>query len=237
MSKKQHLSRLAAPASWPIERKGIKWVAKPLPGTHSLAEAMPLVIYLRDILGLASIGRNIKRILGSGFVKVNRKTIKEQNFPVGLFDTISIEQIDKHYRVVVDQNARLKLIEIESDESRLLPLKITEKLAIHGGKLQLCFNNGWTILADKKEYAVGDGVVMDVNGKKIKSHLKLEKGKLAYVTSGANAGTLATIKELRSEGLLQKKKIALLQHNKQEFETHVNKLFVVGDGKAEVKLE
>ncbi len=237
MSKKQHLSRLAAPASWPIERKGIKWVAKPLPGSHSMEEAMPLVIYLRDILKLAYIGRNIKKILNSGFVKVNRKTIKEPNFSVGMFDTISIEQIDKHYRVVVDQNARLKLIEIESDESRLLPLKVISKTVLRGGKLQVSFNNGWTMLADKKDYALGDGIILDVNGKKVKSHLKLEKGKAAYITSGANAGTLATIKELRSEGLLRKRKIALLQHDKQEFETLVDKLFVVGDGKSEVKLE
>jgi small subunit ribosomal protein S4e len=75
MSKQKHLSRLAAPKTWPIERKRSKWVAKPVPGTHSIMFSMPLQVCLTDILKLAKNKNEVKRILQQGFVLVDGKEI------------------------------------------------------------------------------------------------------------------------------------------------------------------
>jgi len=50
-----HLSTLAAPKSWPIKRKGIKWITRPKSGPHNLKSSLPLIVVLRDMLKLTKI--------------------------------------------------------------------------------------------------------------------------------------------------------------------------------------
>lgn len=236
MAKINHLSRLAAPKTWPIKRKGIKWIAKPVPGPHNLELAMPLSIYLREILKLAKITRNIKKILNSGEIKVNNKTTRELNFPVGIFDVISIEKIDKHYRVLVDQNGKLRLSEITKDETKFIPLKIVQKNIIKKGKTQICFNNGWNILADGT-FKIGDCVLFDLENKKIKSHLKQEPGVSVYILSGEHANQIAKLNKIKVEGLLRKKKLAVLSRDSEIFETAADKIFIVGKEEPEISVK
>ena len=39
-----HLKRIAVPKSWPIKRKENKWIARPMPGPHSLNHSISLNI-------------------------------------------------------------------------------------------------------------------------------------------------------------------------------------------------
>jgi len=230
------LSRLAAPKAWPIKRKGIKWIARSIPGPHNLGMAMPLSVWLKEVLGLAGTTNSIKKILNAGEIKVNNKTAKEPNFPVGIFDVISIEKIGRHYRILVDKNGRLRLAEIPRSESRTITLKITSKQAIQNGKTQIAFNNGWTIITDKK-FAPGDCIMFDFETKKVKSHFKPEAGMLAYVISGEHANQIAELKSIKAEGVLRKKKLAVLLHDSEMFETSLDKIFIVGKEAPEISLK
>jgi len=63
MARKQHLSRLATPSTWPIRRKGIKWIVKPSSGSHNLQYSMPLVVFMRDILQVTKSATETKKVL------------------------------------------------------------------------------------------------------------------------------------------------------------------------------
>ena len=57
-----HLKREASPAFWPIHRKEFTWAVKPRPGPHSINRCIPLVLIVREILGLAKTRKEAKKI-------------------------------------------------------------------------------------------------------------------------------------------------------------------------------
>ncbi|MEK6807902.1 MAG: 30S ribosomal protein S4e [Nanoarchaeota archaeon] len=236
MARMNHLSRLAAPSTWPIKRKGIKWVARLSPGTHDTASSMPLITWLKEYMSVIATTREAKAILNAGHVKVNDRVVKEVNFPIGLFDIITIESLGKFYRVLVDQNGKLRLAEITKSESKTLPLKITEKTMLKKGKVQLGFNNGWTIMG-KDGFKVGDCIMYDVETKKIKSHFKPEHGVTVYVLSGEHANQTAKLDKVKFEGQLRKRKLVILSQKSGNFETSADKIFILGKGEPEISLK
>ncbi|MEM2874035.1 MAG: 30S ribosomal protein S4e [Candidatus Nanoarchaeia archaeon] len=236
MSKQKHLSRLAAPKTWPIARKKAKWIAKPIPATHSMQYSMPLQIYLIDILHLAKSKAEVKRILNQNLVLVNGKVRKEARFPVGLFDTLKILKYNKYYRVVLDNKGQLKLIEIPHTETDLIITKVEGKHTIKGGKMQIHVSNGWNFIADKDIYKIGDCVLFDAKeGKPIK-HIALEPGCIAYVIGGAHAGKVVTISDFVEEGILRKKRYAITIIDEKKLKIPLKELFVIGKNAAEITL-
>ncbi len=190
----QHLKRVAAPRSWPITRKTSKWVAKPSPGPHSDEYGMPLIVVLRDLLHLADKAKEIKQILHEGKVLVDGKVRKDHHFPVGLFDVISIPDIKASYRVMIGEDGKFKLVPVSDANAKLL--KIVNKTTVKGGKTQLNFHDGTTMLADNN-YHTKDSIVLTVPEKTIGQHLKYEAGSTVFVTGGKHAGTVGKIKEIR----------------------------------------
>ena len=54
----KHLKRVAAPKAIFIhDRKSSIWLAKPSPGAHNKDLSMPLMVLVRDVLGLATDAR------------------------------------------------------------------------------------------------------------------------------------------------------------------------------------
>jgi len=237
MARKSHISRLAAPKTWPIKRKGIKWIAKPLPGAHSLESSMPLLIYLRDLLGVAKTSKEAKKILSKGLVKINGKIIREEKFPVGIFDVIEIPSMKKSWRVIINQRGKLDLIEISSEEANLLPVKIVSKKTLKKNKIQFNFSNGWNLLNDNKDFKVGDVLLLNLKDKSVGKHLKFKEGSLVFITGGKHTGHTATLKGIKELGTLRKKKIAILQAGEETWQSPVEQLFVIGEKKPEVTLE
>jgi len=190
----QHLKRVAAPRSWPITRKTSKWVAKPSPGPHSEENGMPLIVVLRDLLHVADKAKEIKQILHEGKVLVDGKVRKDQHFPVGLFDVISIPDIKANYRVMIGEDGKFRLVPVSDANAKLL--KIVDKTTVTGGKTQLNFHDGTTMLADNS-YHTKDSIVLKVPEKTIDQHLRYEVGSTAFITGGKHAGVVGKIKEIR----------------------------------------
>lgn len=228
------MSRIAAPATWPIERKKTKWIAKPVPGPHSLMYSMPLIVIVRDILKLGETEKDVKNILNQDQIKVNNVAVNEIRFPVGLFDVISIVPTKKLYRVSISALGRLTLIEISAKEEHLLPLKIVGKKALKKNKVQVNLSNGWNILSDSKDYKIGDVVLVNPKDKKVVKHISLKEGSSAFVVAGKHSGKVVKYEGCEIMGLLRKKKIATISVGSEKFKTSVENLFAIGEKNPEV---
>ncbi len=236
MARNQHLSRLAAPRAWPIKRKGIKWVAKPIPGVHNLETSIPLVIALRDLLGFAKISKNIKQALNTRTIFVNNRIETDIRFPIGIFDVLSIPKVKKYYRLIFNAKGKFNFVNISDKDAEILPLKLVNKTVQKKGKVQLNFSNGWNFLADKIECSTNDTILFDLKERKIKNILNLKKGVSVYIIGGKHIGKIGIFDKIKSTGLLKKNKIASIIIDKAKVETSLAYVFVIGEKSPEIKL-
>ena len=93
---KRHLSRLNAPKSWPIKRKGIKFIRKPSPGAHTLRQCISLSLVIQNMLKYAKTSKEIKKILHERKILVNGKVKRDSAFAVGIMDVLKA-QLDNGY--------------------------------------------------------------------------------------------------------------------------------------------
>ena len=97
---KKHLKRKPAPKFWPIHRKEAVWTVKPKPGSHSLLSCIPLTLLIRDIFGFAKTRKEAKTIVSQGKIRVDGIVQREELFPIGLMDVVSIPDVEKVYRIL-----------------------------------------------------------------------------------------------------------------------------------------
>jgi len=197
----RHLKRLNAPKSWTILRKTTKYIAKPMPGAHTLAESMPVSLVLKQ-LGHAQTTAEAKKILYGHQVLIDGKRVRDPKSPVGILDSIALPASGEYYRVVFDAKARLQLIAIPKAEANTKLSKVVNKTTVPGGKIQLNMNDGRNLLADKKSANTGDTLVLQVPEQKIVQHLALEKGALIYLLGGKHVGTLGTLDKVEGHEIM-----------------------------------
>lgn len=233
---KRHLSRLAAPKSWPVKRKGIKFITKPLPGSHNLKTSMSLRTIMVELLKIVSNAKEAKQILNNGYVKVNSKVVKNNRYSIGIFDVISFDKIDKHYRLLFKKTGRLFLKEIDKKEANLKPVKILNKKILPKGKIQINFSDGSNVLVEKDIYRTNDTLVMDTNKNQIKEHIPFEKGALIYFIGGKKIATVGKFEDLKKFKGLQKDNI-IFKKNGEMFETSKRHAFVIGKKEPVINIE
>ena len=228
---KLHIKRIAAPRSWPINRKSSKWVYRPRAGTHKLENALPLGTILKEFLNLAKTTKEVKYILTNGEIKINGKVRKDQKFPVGLMDVLSYKS-DNH-RILFNEKGYLTLVKIKDAEAKILPKKVSGKTSLKGKKFQINLFDGTNLVLDNKEIKSADTILLE-NGK-VKEHFKLEKGSLIYITHGKQVGKIGIVKEIKQEKSLNPAKIIFTQ-DKDQFETIKDYAFVIGKTKPIITL-
>lgn len=232
---KRHLFRLAAPRSWPIERKLKKWVVRPVPGPYALNGCLPLALVLRDVLRYAKTKKEVNFILNGKEVLVNKVVRTEKRFPLGFMDVFELARLNEHYRVLYDKKGRLCLRSISKSDSGLKICKVIGKKTLKGKRIQLNLFDGRNILVNKDVCSVGDSVVFDFENKSIKNFLKLEKGALVYLTGGRYIGHVCKVNNIINFKGLQKPRIILSSDGKV-FETMKEYAFVIGKEKSVVSL-
>ncbi len=228
---KAHIKRLAAPKSWPINRKTNVWVLRSNPGSHSFETSMPAGLILKEILNYVKTTKETKYVINEGKVSVNGKVIKKQKFPVGILDVITIGK--DNYRIIINTKGKLIPIKIKNDEAKLLLKRVENKTSLKGKKTQINFSEGSNLLSEEK-YSTGDTVIFSDN--KVKDHIKLEKGVMCYILAGKQVGKTGLVKEIIQKKGLQPAKIIFTQ-GKEDFETLRNYVFVVGKTKPLVTLQ
>ena len=219
------LKRLASPKWWPIERK-IKKFTVPPRGPHKKSLSLPLQVLLRDALKLAETGKEAKIVIKRGEILIDGRKIKDPKFGVGIFDLIEIPSIKKSWRIIPKNG--LSLIEIPENEKKLKICKIVDKKTLKGKRDQLNLNDGRNILT-KEKYSTQDSLLIELPEQKIVDHIKFEKGSIAMVLEGRNAGKVSKIKEI------EKNRVWL--EDEKTYEVPKKLIIVVGRDKPIIKLE
>ena len=226
---KDHLKRLAAPKTWQIRRKGLKFITKPIPGPHNLELGMPLSLMMKEVLNYANTTREVKKILNSNEIKIDGKPRKDFRFPVGLFDTIEFVNTNECFRVILNRKGKIDLIKIKKEDIFLKPCKIIGKTIVRG-KLQLNLYDGKNIFVDDKAYKVGDTILLSLPEQKISKHIKLDKKSTIFLVGGKHIGEIGNVEDIIENKIIYK------DHNSNLIETSKKYAFVVGDNKPLITL-
>jgi small subunit ribosomal protein S4e len=197
VSNKRHLRNIAIPRTWPISRKKYYWIKRPSTNGYKFEYSMPILLWLRDYLNIVKTQREAKYILQNGKVLVNNKKIKDLGYSVGIFDVISIPDLNKNYRVVMSDNLKLKLIEIPENEKDLKIIRINKKMIVKGGKIQVTGIDGRNFIIDDKDIKTGDSILFNTKENKIEKIIKMKEGNLIYIFYGAKSGTIGRLNSLK----------------------------------------
>lgn len=227
----RHQKRVAAPTSWPVERKTHAWVVGGNAGHHSMETGIPLLVVVRDLLKLANNAREAKRIINEGNVFVDGIARKDYKYIAGLFDIVSFPALNEYYRILLDANNRFKLYKENPGASKLC--RINNKTIVREGAVQLNLHDGTNILASN-DYKTFDTVLLSLPDRKISKHIPYKPGNLAMVVGGEHSGELAKIKQIRKVRGSGTNMVAL--SNEKEFETVENYVFVIGESAPEIKV-
>jgi small subunit ribosomal protein S4e len=231
------LKRKPAPRFWPIHRKEFVWVVKPSPGPHSLESCLPLAIILRDILGFAKTKKEAKTIVSQGKIYVDGNVRREDDFPTGLMDVISILDVDKHFRLLPSKKG-LILHPINKDEAGFKLCRIENKAMVKNGHLQLNLHDGSNILVkvvDPKNpqdvYETLDTLKISLPERQILQHIKLKENDFAIITGGKNIGKHGKIVEIESaKGKKRRNTLAVIEDEKgNRYQTILNFVFAIGE--------
>ena len=229
---KRHLKSMAAPKSWPIERKTNYWITRPNPGAHSLDRSMPITLILK-LLKYAEITKEVKQLINQRKVLVNGVPVKEIKFPAGLFDVISFTGTEEAYRIVLNKVGKLTLKKINKTEVNIVPQKIVRKTMLKSGKLQLNFENGYNLIIKDNKYNTNDVLVVEKNT--VKQHIPFEKGSIVYIVKGKRLGQLGKISEIHKGVELGKQ--VQVEVDKNKFSIPKTHVFVIGKEKPIISLD
>jgi small subunit ribosomal protein S4e len=227
---KRHLKRLTAPRSWKIKRKGITFVTRPNSGMHGKTNSTSINVLMRDVLKQAKTTRDVKMVINSREILVDKKEIKDHRFQVGVMDLVEIPKTNNCFRVMLDKKGNICVVEIKQDEATLKPCKIIDKKVMKKGKIQLNLNDGKNILVNKDIYKTGDTLLLSLPKNEIKQHLKFEKGVYVYLSRGKHKGDSGIIEDVK-DGIIKIK-----PKSGKSFETSKRFAFVVGKEKEMITL-
>ncbi len=218
-----HLKRYFAPKVWKTKRKGMKFVARPSPGTHKIKISLPLNIILRDILNYANSNREVKFILEKRNVTVDGIKRKDYRFPVGLLDVLSLNDMNEHFRVILDKKGKIDLIKIGKEESGLKLCKITGKKIVKG-KTQLNLYDGRNMIVQNKSYNTGDAILLALDKKnEIKKTINLDKNVLIYLTGGKHIGQIGRVQDIIGNRILYKTEAGEIVETLKEYAFPIGK--------------
>ncbi len=227
MGSRKHLKRFKAPKHWPIHPKENKWTTKPNAGPHAIEESLPLLLIVRDILGVADNAREAKRIINNGEILVDGRIRKDYKFPVGFMDVIEIPKSESTFRVLPDEKGRLILYPIAAENKDFKLCKIVDKTTINGGKTQLNLHDGRNCLVDD-EYKVGDVVILKVPDQDISERIIFEEGTIGLITGGKHIGEIGRIKEINITKSSMLNTVEMETEGKKVFLTLKDYVFVIG---------
>ncbi|KAM0677033.1 40S ribosomal protein S4 [Binucleata daphniae] len=223
---KRHLKRLAAPKSWMLDRMGGTFAPKPVSGPHRTKECIPLCLLLKK-LNYAQTKKEIKHIVRNSMIKVNNKVRTEKNYPVGLFDVLSIEKTNEHFRLLYNINKRFYLHKISTEESKIRLCKVVKKKK--DGDVPFCYtNDGFSFRFLDPAIVESDTLKIDIINNKVIEHVKFEEGKLAIITKGNNLGCIGTIIRIEKHEV-GFDMIYLKDLNGRSFATRAKNAFVIGE--------
>jgi len=229
------LKRQMAPMFWGINRKEKRFVITVRPGSHPKNTSIPTAVLLRDVLKKVKTLREAKSSIYGGKVKVDGVTKKSLHHSVGLMDTIELEGTADMYRLTPKDGRILVPIKINATEKSKKLVKVKSKTSIKGGKTQIGFHDGRTIITDTN-VNVDDTCLLQIPEQKILETIKFEKNSQVVITKGINAGHIGPINEIKQGTFTLPKRVSLLIDDKT-IEIPANITMVVGKEKPIIQIK
>ncbi|MBS7635610.1 30S ribosomal protein S4e [Candidatus Bathyarchaeota archaeon] len=238
MGGRRHLKREASPDFWPIHRKKFTWIIKPNPGPHPISQCIPLGVIVRDHLSFAKTMREAKKIISQGKILVDGRDKRDEHFPVGLMDVITIPEINANYRVLPWREG-LILYQISEEEAKYKICRIENKTTLNSGHMQLNLHDGRNILIRSGDprnpagnvFQTLDSLKIEVPDQRIIEHLSLDLGKIAVIIGGKNAGKYGVIKAIeKQEGQKKRNSLVTIRDSQgEDLRTILDYIFVIGE--------
>ena len=228
------LKRQMAPKYWGITRKNKRFVITVRPGAHAKNRSIPTAVLLRDTLKRVTTLREAKAVIYDGKIDVDGITRKSLHHSIGLMDVIELEGTTDVYRLVPYSGHLLGPLKINATEKSKKLVKVKSKTTIKGGKTQLGFHDGRTIITDIKAN-VGDTCLLQIPEQKILDVIKFEKNSQVLVTRGINTGRIGLVNEIKEGTFTLSKRISILIDD-NTVEIPVTIIMVVGKEKPAIQI-
>ena len=149
-------------------------------------------------------------------------------------DVVELEGTTDVYRLIPKNGHILEPLKIDANEKSKKLVKVNSKTTIKGGKTQLGFHDGRTIITDI-DTNVDDTCLLQIPEQKILGVIKFEKNSQVIVTRGINAGRIGIINEIKQGTFTLPKRINLLIDDKT-IEIPANITMVVGKEKPLIQI-
>lgn len=240
------LKRLNTPAFLQIKRKHGKFFVKPSPGPHPSRFSLPLLHIVRDLLKIVDTHREAKKLIGLGYFKVDGKVVKDKGYTVGLMDVLSIEKMNKYYRILPDSHYGLISHEISEEESAFKLCRINNKTTIKGGHIQLNLHDGRNILIRVNDprvpkediYKRMDVLKITIPEQEIMKILNFKENNLAIIMSGKNIGQVGKIINILKRFGPKASTVSIQQNgiNSGHTVTLYDYTFIIGEDQSEIDL-
>lgn len=185
-----HLKRLLAPKTWPVERKEIVYITKPLPIGFEMRFGLPLAYVVKEMLHVCRSTKELKYLFSNKLINVNGKIVTEPRSLIGLFDVLVIG--DRKFRIIMRHTGKLDAIAIKSEHPAIIN-KVMNKIKAKKAVLQINLFNGKNINIDaeqSKQINVGDSVITNTDKLEV---LPLAKHSMAVLFDGRHRGMIGEI--------------------------------------------
>jgi small subunit ribosomal protein S4e len=149
-------------------------------------------------------------------------------------DVVELGGISEVYRLVPQDGHVLKPLKISENEKSKKLLKVISKTSIKGGKTQIGFHDGRSLISDTK-IDVGDSCLMQIPEQKILDVIKLEKKAHVIVIRGTNAGQTGTVEEIKEGSFILPKRV-LVTLGERTIEIPTDLVMVVGKEKPVIQV-
>ncbi|UCG45041.1 MAG: 30S ribosomal protein S4e [Candidatus Bathyarchaeota archaeon] len=239
------MKRNPAPRFWPIHRKELVWTTEPKPGPHPIFRCLPLLLIIRDILGIAKTRKEAKTIISQGMINIDGKAQHEEHFPTGLMDVISIPEMKKTYRILPSRKG-LILHPIGKNETAFKLCRIMGKNTLKGGYIQLNLHDGRNIQIQVEDprktkedvFEALDVLKIHIPKQEIAGHLKMAKNMHAIIIGGKNVGKSGKIIAIEKRPNQKRQELlgTIEDKNGNQFQTTLALIMVVGDTKPWISL-
>ena len=229
------LKRQMAPLFWGITRKSKRFVITVKPGSHPKEYSIPSAVLLRDTLKIVSTLREAKSSIYGGKVTVDGVKRKSLHHSIGLMDVVELENVPDIYRLVPKDGQILQPLKIDQAEKTKKLSKVTSKTSIKGGKTQLGFHDGRSMISDTA-VNVGDSCLLEIPKAKILDVIKLEEGCQVIVTRGINAGQIGTVEKIE-QGTFSLPRRVLLALGERKIEIPTEMIMTVGKDKPVIQVK
>ena len=229
------LKRQMSPLFWKINRKEKRFVITVRPGSHPKNNSIPSAVLLRDTLNIVNTLREAKSSIYGGKVKVDGVIQKSLHHSIGLMDVVELENANDIYRLVPKNGQTLFPIKINKNEKSKKLVRVKSKTSISGGRTQLGFHDGRTVITDTS-VNVGDTCLLQIPEQKILDVIKFEKNSQVIIIKGTNAGRVGTVNEIKEGTFTLPKRISLLiDDNTVEIPAHIT--MAIGKEKPIIQIE